>query len=505
MSSLLDVDFGGGPGPALLDRGTIASTCYDGGECTASGAGKWEPTPISPATSTGTTWNSPAGENSESADAAISSSTTSHAGDLGDNVLTSVKNALTTTIAMAPTMGVMSFPSTTVINPDPTLATVGTIEAANNNGSGLSAGAIVGISIGTLIVGAALAFVAAFFLFKRRNKQRNVNVGGTGYTTYGDSAPELDMMQKSVGSLGGRHSPYVQVSQTPMPAHRPPPPAMPAPMPVQNMAPIDSAAFLPPPAKDREVCVRVSALFERIHEHIESYYRDVHASITQSMEIEIASFGAEGMSMTEILQECSSSTTALKHALVSYVMNITAPKNSGDDVDTLFPEEISSTRVEGRVNGGSDPSIPSAESLFRRVSVYLYTTISGTSDSRQSRLTQSNSREAAEHFSLTFFPWANPQSSDQEKDEDLARIITEALGVRIWLFGQPDIYEFQWEGAGRRGVIVSPGLVRLRGSIHSKTAGISADGTKAAVRIAGAGASASVMAGPFPTSELARN
>lgn len=32
--------------------------------------------------------------------------------------------------------------------------------------------------------------------------------------------------------------------------------------------------------------------------------------------------------------------------------------------------------------------------------------------------------------------------------------------MRIWLFGQPDIYEFQWEGAGRRGVIVSPGLVR---------------------------------------------
>lgn len=101
-----------------------------------------------------------------------------------------------------------------------------------------------------------------------------------------------------------------------------------------------------------------------------------------------------------------------------------------------------------------------AASLFRRVSVYLYTTISGTSDSRQSWLAQSNTREAAEHFSLTFFPWAKPQSSDQEKDEDLARIITEALGVRIWLFGQPDTCEFKWEGAGRRGVIISPGLVK---------------------------------------------
>ena len=354
MTSLAGVDFGGGPGPGLLDHGVVASTCYDGGDCAASGAKKWEPTPISSATPTGTPWIPSAGENSESANAAIPGSTISHTGDLGENVSTSVNNAPTTITTMVPTTDVMSVPSTTVINPDPSLATVGTMEAANNHGSGLSAGAIVGIAIGTLIVGAALGFVAAFFLSKRRNKQRNVNVGGTGYTAYGDSAPELDMMQKSVGSLGGRHSPYVQVSQTPMPIHRPPPPPqMPAPVPVQNMASMDVTAFLPPPAQDREVCGRVSALFERIHEHIETYYRDVHASITPSMETEIASFGAEGMSMTEILQECSSSTTALKHALVSYVIDITAPKKSGDDMDTLFPEEISSTRVEGRVNSGS--------------------------------------------------------------------------------------------------------------------------------------------------------
>jgi hypothetical protein len=75
-------------------------------------------------------------------------------------------------------------------------------------------------------------------------------------------------------------------------------------------------------------------------------------------------------------------------------------------------------------------------------------------------MAQSSAREAAEHFSLTFFPWANPTCSDQQKDEDLTSIITEALEISIWLFGQPDSYEFEWEGAGRRGVLVSPGLVR---------------------------------------------
>jgi hypothetical protein len=77
-------------------------------------------------------------------------------------------------------------------------------------------------------------------------------------------------------------------------------------------------------------------------------------------------------------------------------------------------------------------------------------------------MTHSNTREAAEHFSLTFFPWANPMSSDQDRDDDLARIITDTLTVRVWLFGQLDTYEFEWEGVGERGVVVNPGLVKRK-------------------------------------------
>lgn len=68
-------------------------------------------------------------------------------------------------------------------------------------------------------------------------------------------------------------------------------------------------------------------------------------------------------------------------------------------------------------------------------------------------------REAAEHFSLTFFPWANPTASDQEREDDLTRIIGDVLQMRIWLFGQPGEYAFRWEQVGRRGVVVAPELV----------------------------------------------
>lgn len=81
---------------------------------------------------------------------------------------------------------------------------------------------------------------------------------------------------------------------------------------------------------------------------------------------------------------------------------------------------------------------------------------------RRSWTAQSNVREAAEHFSLTFFPWANPTSSDQDKDEGLARIITDTLTMRIWLFGQLDTYDFEWEGVGERGIVINPSLLKRK-------------------------------------------
>ncbi|KAI1563043.1 hypothetical protein A1F97_08102 [Pyrenophora tritici-repentis] len=333
-------------------------------------------------------------------------------------------------------------PSFTTIIPDPALITGGPSSGKRNN-SGLSSGAVAGISIGTLIIGALLAFIAAFFLFKRQNRQARANVGGTGYTSYGESAPELVMMQqKSVGSLGGRNSPYVQVSQTPAPRVVPPP----APIPVQQTTPEDATAFLPPAAHDDEVHGRVSGLLDRIHEHVERFYRDVHASITPSMEHEIAKFGSKDVEMAELLQNCSNPTTALKHALVAYVLGITAPKSNEGEQGTVFPEELSRIIIENSTETASNPSVIAAASLHRRISVYLYTAVSNSQDSRETRLTQSNIREAAEHFSLTFFPWANPASCDQDKDDDLGRIMTEALEISIWLLGQPGLYEFEWEG-----------------------------------------------------------
>ncbi|KAF1851955.1 uncharacterized protein K460DRAFT_271897 [Cucurbitaria berberidis CBS 394.84] len=355
---------------------------------------------------------------------------------------------------------VTAVPTATALAPTPTsVFTEPVVSSSSRSGSSLNSGAIAGIAIAMFLVGAAVAFLVGFFLFKKRNKKREADVGARGYTSYADSTPELVMMQqqKSVG-MGGRNSPYVQVSQTPMPA--PVAAQVVAPAPTQQSKSADVVDFLPPAAHENAIHSRVSALFGQIHRHVETYYRDVHASITPSMEPELARFGAKDTNMAELLQDSSSPTTALKHALVAYVLGITGPKRE-EDGETLFPEELNGVRVHtGEDAIVSDSNLTAATTLHRRLSVYLYTTTSSISNPRRSRAFQSDMREAAEHFSLTFFPWANPTSSDQEREDDLTRIISEALEVRIWLFGQPFSYEFEWEGTGRRGVLVSPGLVR---------------------------------------------
>lgn len=102
-----------------------------------------------------------------------------------------------------------------------------------------------------------------------------------------------------------------------------------------------------------------------------------------------------------------------------------------------------------------------AYTMYRRLAVYLSSASPTNASSTRLSARLSDIREAAEHFSLTFFPWANPMSSDQEKDDDLMHIIRTALELSIWMHGQPFLYRFIWESTGRRGTTVAPGLARV--------------------------------------------
>ncbi|KAJ8114282.1 hypothetical protein OPT61_g3798 [Boeremia exigua] len=346
------------------------------------------------------------------------------------------------------------------------------VQAQSESSDGeLGAGAVAGLAIGTFVAGAIIAFIAAWLLFKRRDKKIVQKTCPSGYPIYADSSPELVMVQKNTASGG----PYIQIAQT----------HMRTPVPAPSRAPATGdplASVLPPPASDIEVQNRVSALFAQIHRHIDTFYRDVHASITPSMDSDLASFGKD-VDMIELLQHSFQPTIALKHALVAFVLDITSPKQEGVD-PTLWPEELTQVlkaHNSGKVSLSSRGAVANkkldsghlatAQAFHRRLSVFLYTQQNSLAPTHsQSRLSNLSAlsltrratsaiREAAEHFSLAFFPWANPTSGDQERESDLAGVITEALECRIWLLGQSADWAFEWEEPGRGVVVMKPAVV----------------------------------------------
>lgn len=216
----------------------------------------------------------------------------------------------------------------------------------SSNSGAVSKGAVAGIAIGTCIIGAVIAFIAAWVLFKRRDKKFMEKTCPSGYPIYADSSPELVMVQKSAVNGG----PYVQVSQTQM---RTPVP-VPARVPVVSPQSVNDAltGILPPEASEHEVGTRVSVLFTEVKRHVDTYYRDVHASLTPSMDSDLESFGKD-VNMLELLQNCSHPTIALKHALVAFILSITGPRRDASE-QTLWPSELSSFMRPQDSGGPSD-------------------------------------------------------------------------------------------------------------------------------------------------------
>lgn len=196
----------------------------------------------------------------------------------------------------------------------------------------MSPGAVAGIAIATAIVGAAIAFFAAFMLFKRQRPSRHRHSeSSTNFITKGDQPS------------------YVQVSQIG------PPPILAAGVPTSNRG-VDLsslshssdflAGVLPPAADEQAVKSRVTAVFGQILQHVNDFYRDVHATLTPSMENDLKKFGDSSVNLAEELEHSSMPTIAIKHALVGYLLNIVAPE--AEQQSTLFPAEVAGLRQNER-------------------------------------------------------------------------------------------------------------------------------------------------------------
>ncbi|KAF2005196.1 hypothetical protein P154DRAFT_354326 [Amniculicola lignicola CBS 123094] len=366
----------------------------------------------------------------------------------GPAIFTTPTGSAKPTVAISHSVATIAL---TTSNPDGALQTAVPSSAsasASKSSDGVSKGAAAGIAIATAIIGAAIALVIAFFLFKRRNRR--------------DRRTPYESIPESVPFPKDNHSSFVQdIPQIPPPVTA----AAIAPLHRKSVGntshPVGTlAGIIPPPADEQAIRERFTHLFNQIQAHTDNYYRDVHANTTSSMEDSLAKFGSDSFPMVEALQNSSRPTNAIKRALSQFVMNLTTPHI--DDGSNLFPTEVIGITTKSDFVGESD-SIPACL-LYRRLAVHLYSTQHSSSDTSPSSVVQSQIREAAEQFSVSFFAWANPTGDDQEKDEDLEQIIGEALDLQIWLYGEGFLYRWSWSREQLvGGMVVAPGLLKVIG------------------------------------------
>lgn len=229
--------------------------------------------------------------------------------------------------------------STASLTTDPLITSAPAPASAVSGGSGsngVSKGAAAGIAIATAIVGGAIAFFVAFMLFKRRKRP----------SAHSFENHSTDFLT----SLKGGNSPYVQVSQVIAP-----PPVAAAAIPRKrslDLADLSNssdflAGILPPAADEQTVKDKVAALFSQVLQHVDNFYRDVQATLTPSMEVDLKKFGSESVNLAEILGLSSAPTVAIKHALMGYILSIVSP--AAEPQSTLFPVEVAGLRDDERL------------------------------------------------------------------------------------------------------------------------------------------------------------
>jgi hypothetical protein len=235
-------------------------------------------------------------------------------------------------------------------------ATVVASSASSGGGGGVSNGAVAGIAIGTALAGAAIALLVAFLIFKRRNGKRGGGfAGGEKYA----STPEL---LPSLGQNGSSsYQPVRDLSNVPPPVIAAA--AIPHHRSTSSLPSLLGVGALPPPADESVIASKISTLFKQIHLHVENFYRDVHASITPSMEPELAKFGMGNTSMTELLRSSSQPTIAIKHALVAYVLGITSADGAEDE--TLFPKEVVGISAKEQITNSQGKHEPNQHVRYR--------------------------------------------------------------------------------------------------------------------------------------------
>ncbi|KIW89228.1 uncharacterized protein Z519_10081 [Cladophialophora bantiana CBS 173.52] len=308
---------------------------------------------------------------------------------------------------------------------------------------GYSTADLVGAAVGCGIGGALLVGVAAFLMYRRRNRRNLVTARGS---------------EKERSDPVGSNEDVVVVETRAWGKH------------------------LPQSESDQAVRSMASRTLDQIEMHVENFYQDAtNVSISRAAESEMRNLDSSHLpdSLLNLIRTSRRPTCLIKHCVANLILSrIDFENGSGDSFlpGSMIALESSSTAPEkpgernhvfGRV-GAADQKLTGFAQAFahwRVMSAYLRREPERDEAYREER--DRRITTAATKLCIAFEPWA--RSADNARFQSIVGIMQRASDLGIMLFSQPASFQWQWETGNRGGatqngpgqVAVLPGLYKM--------------------------------------------
>ncbi|KAF2476931.1 uncharacterized protein BDR25DRAFT_339026 [Lindgomyces ingoldianus] len=287
--------------------------------------------------------------------------------------------------------------------------------------NGVAGGAVAGVAIACLIIGAAIAAAIFFFLARRRKKREAVSY--QQHLPPSEKGPPV-----TAGPVHSGISSYVD-------------------------------SLLPQPAEDDAMKKEVSRIRDNIKNHVRSYYHLETVPVTKLDQSQLQGLAAAtGMSASALASIFVNPSTR-EESIRLFVAWIALSRCSDEHHPTFLPDELSSLAV---VMPGKDGTNGAQASLFSK-----WKTITGAlMQQRYGKWTQElaapsrNVTEAIGELDLLLAPFVIGSVDRDQRHKNLEMIMSRSASLAFLLFSQPGSFRFDFTGQNGA-MVVFPALLQV--------------------------------------------
>ncbi|KAJ5140700.1 hypothetical protein N7448_004108 [Penicillium atrosanguineum] len=379
-----------------------------------------------------------AGDSTSAASAAAATTTIQ---DAGATLITTTKPS-----ALIPTATVQSSSRTPSSTPSVPNVTSSKFSSSASQKGSYSSGTLAGAIVGS-IAGTCLIALLAFFYLRRRK-------GKIARGTTRSSTTDTSEIPKHPGTIQSRF--LGTTAAVPYEKHTPVPPAIGSQL-------FDLASYIPSPADDSAVCMRIQTLFDQASLHIDNYYSRPNPTVrlTPNAIVSLNKFDSPFLPspLATLLSNPRSQRPALTHALVRALLHAIQP---GSQTGSLLPPCFSMSPKK-QLSGGIDSDDYQAMFAWRMLTASMFTR-SRDVQRPISVVPQGVAITAlAESFNTAFAPYSDPHLSEAGRLGHLQSVVEATAELGAWLFAQPCSFEFRWTPlvTPLNQVIVSPAVVKV--------------------------------------------